>query len=170
AESEQRFALELRFGPYHPSVDDEFPGTRPYATAFGADNKPLYVGIEFDWQLLRIPKLGTLGPGFGWGYTHSSAAATRVSDGQPSPETTTLTIMPMYAVGVLRVDVFARELGIPIVPYAKAGLGYGLWWSGNDVQTLGKGHSWGTEFALGGMLLLDSLDEHAAVELDNEWG
>jgi hypothetical protein len=142
----------------------------PYATAFGADNKPLYLGLEFDWQVLRIPMVGTLGPGFGWGYTKSSGTATYVNTGLPSPERTALTIMPMYAVGVLRIDVLARETAIPLVAYGKAGLGYGLWWSGNDVATLGKGHTWGTHFALGGMLLLDAFDEHGATELDNGFG
>ncbi len=169
-ESPQHFAIELRFGPYHPDVDDEFPQSKPFATAFGADRHPFYAGFEFDWQIFRIPKFGTLGPGFGLGYTHVSANATKVSDGKPSPEMTTLGILPMYAVGVLRVDVVARETAIPIVPYGKAGLGYALWWSGNDVGTQGKGHSWGTQYGLGAMLLLDSFDEHAAVELDNEWG
>ena len=169
-ESPQRFAIELRFGPYHPDVDDEFPQDRPYARAFGADNKPLYGGLEFDWQILRIPKIGTLGPGIGWGYTRSSGTATKVSDGQPSPEMTYLSIMPMYAVGVFRLDFLARETAIPLVAYGKAGLGYGLWWSGNDIRAQAKGHTWGTHFAVGGMLMLDVFDEHAAVELDNEWG
>jgi hypothetical protein len=169
-ESPQRFAVELRFGPYHPTVDDEFPTERPYATAFGEDKKPFYFGVEFDWQMLRIPKIGSLGIGAGWGYTNSSGTALRQSDKKPSPEMTFLRIMPMYGVGVFRLDFLARETAVPLVAYGKAGLGYGLWWSGNDIDTQGKGHTWGTHFALGGMLLLDSLDEHAAVELDNEWG
>jgi len=169
-ESPQKFAVELRFGPYHPTVDDEFPLDKPYARAFGADRKPLYFGVEFDWQMLRIPKLGSLGIGGGWGYTSTSDTATFVSNGKPSPELTFLRIMPMYGVGVFRLDFLARETAIPLVAYGKAGLGYGLWWSGNDIDTKGKGHTWGTHFALGGMFLLDSLDEHAAVELDNEWG
>ena len=169
-ESPQRFAIELRFGPYRPTVDDEFPLEKPYATAFGADKKPFYFGAEFDWQMLRVPHVGSLGIGAGWGYTSSSGTATKVSDGTPSPEMTFLRIMPMYGVGVFRLDFLARETAIPLVAYGKAGLGYGLWWSGNDIDTKAKGHTWGTHFALGGMLLLDALDEHAAVELDNEWG
>jgi hypothetical protein len=169
-ESPQRFAIELRFGPYRPTVDEEFPDAKPYATAFGADKKPFYFGAEFDWQMLRVPHVGSLGIGAGWGYTSSSGTATKVSDGSPSPEMTFLRIMPMYGVGVFRLDFLARETAIPLVAYGKAGLGYGLWWSGNDIDTKGKGHTWGTHFALGGMLLLDALDEHAAVELDNEWG
>jgi len=169
-ESPQRFALELRFGPYHPDVDDEFPQTKPYETAFGPNRRPIYVGLEFDWQLFRIPKVGTIGPGLGWGYTNTSGTAALVSTGGPSAEQTSLSIMPMYGVGVLRIDTLARETAVPLVGYAKLGLGYGLWWAGNDLGTQSKGHSWGTHVALGGMLLLDAFDEHAAVELDNEWG
>jgi hypothetical protein len=73
-------------------------------------------------------------------------------------------------VGVFRFDTLARETVIPLVGYAKAGLGYGLWWTGNNVGTQGKGHTWGTQFALGGMFLLDSIDPHSAAEMDNEWG
>jgi hypothetical protein len=169
-ESIQRFALELRFGPYRPTVDEEFPAQRPYENAFGPDKKPFYFGLEFDWQFLRIPKFGTLGAGAGWGYTRSSGTARFVGTNQPSAEETNLSIMPMYGVGVLRVDFLARETVVPLVAYGKAGLGYGLWWSSNDISAQGKGHTWGTHFALGAMLLLDALDEHSAVELDNEWG
>jgi len=169
-ESPQRFALELRFGPYHANVDEQFPAAQPYAAAFGADRKPLYVGVELDWQFLRVPQLGTLGAGLGWGYTTLGGVETNVVTGEATPGETRLTIMPMYGVGVFRLDFLARETAIPLVGYAKAGLGYGLWRTSNDVGTQGKGHTWGTHFALGGMLLLDALDEHSAVELDNEWG
>lgn len=65
--SAQNFALELRFSPYYPRVDEE-PGLRgtPFKDRFG-DNPRLYVGLEFDWQVLRIPYIGTIGPGFGAG-------------------------------------------------------------------------------------------------------
>jgi len=167
-ESPQRFALELRFGPYRPRIDEQWPAERPYYNAFGDDDR-LFIGLEFDWQLFRIPKVGTIGPGLGWQYTHMSARA-KLPSGEDSAEDTNLSIMPMYAVGVLRVDVLARETAIPLVGYGKAGLGYGLWWTSNDIATQGKGHTWGTHFALGGMLLLDAFDQHAAVQLDNEWG
>lgn len=166
----QRFAFELRFGAYRPHVDDQFPQDKPFERAFGPDRSPFYLGLEFDWQFFRIPKVGTLGAGFGWGYSTTTGNAADSATGEPSPEDTTLSVMPMYGVGVFRLDYLARETVIPVVGYVKAGLGYGLWWASNDISTQGKGHTWGTHFALGGMLLLDALDEHAAGELDNEWG
>jgi hypothetical protein len=167
-ESPQRFAFELRFGPYRPQIDDTFPQSKPYETVFGTDRRVMF-GLEFDWQIYRIPYVGTIGPGIGWSYTHMSATAIR-ADGQPSVEETGLGIMPTYGVGVLRIDGLARQTGIPLVGYGKAGLGYAWWWTGNDMETQRRGHTWGTQFALGGMFLLDIIDSHSSVEIDNEWG
>jgi hypothetical protein len=168
-ESKQFAAFELRFGPYSPKIDDPFPTSKPYESVFGTDHRVL-VGLEVDWQALRIPHFGTLGPGFGWSYTHMTAQAFITGTTTPSAEETNLAIMPMYGVAVLRFDELARNGGIPLVAYGKAGLGYGLWWTGNDVDTVRRGHTWGTQFALGGMFLLDVLDTRAAFEIDNEWG
>ncbi|MCA9644954.1 MAG: hypothetical protein KC492_29900, partial [Myxococcales bacterium] len=116
-ESPQYGAVEVRFGRYVPNVDDEFNGAAtPYADTFGDDSRYL-IGLEFDWQLLRIPHFGSLGPGIGWGYTKSTAKAPLTSTGERSEQETSLTIMPMYLVGVLRVDVLAKDLDIPLVPY-----------------------------------------------------
>jgi hypothetical protein len=167
-ESPQHFALEIRLGPYVPQIDDTFPTDKPYESVFGTDRR-LAFGLEFDWQVFRIPFVGTIGPGIGWSYTHMSATALR-QDGTPSVEETGLGIMPMYGVGVLRLDALARETGIPLVGYGKAGLGYALWWTGNDQETQRRGATLGTQFALGGMFLLDIIDQHSATEIDNEWG
>jgi hypothetical protein len=186
-ESPQNFALEFRFAPYKPRVDDapELHGT-PYADAFG-DNPRLEIATEFDWQALRIPHLGTLGPGVGVGYTSISRKAL-IKGCTPSPqnscesaEDTSLEIFPMYAVVVLRADVVMRELHIPLVPYVKGGLGFAFWrasntlgtssatdGSGNDVS--GKGHTWGTHIAAGLALHLNEFDNAAAVNLDNSVG
>jgi hypothetical protein len=181
AESKQTAAFEIRFGRYNPSVDDEFnasPG--PYREMFGTD--PRYsIGIEGDWQVLRIPHVGTLGPGFGASYTKSTAGSFLTRDlligGFTRPgEKNSLIIFPLYAVGVLRVDVLAREMRIPFVPYAKLGLGLGLWRVSNGGGTAkvdgvsGSGLSYGPQFALGGMLLLDFLEPTAAKEMDNNVG
>lgn len=175
-ESPQRFALELRLGPYVPRIDDEFSnGQRPFHDTFG-DGKGFYIGAEFDWQALRIPYLGTLGPGFSFGYTSRSGKAKLSGTTEDSAQETSLLILPMYAVGVLRVDVLARHLSIPIVPYGKAGLGFGLWSasSGEGVSNrdgvAGRGRAWGTHFALGAMLQLDFLEPDVALAFDEESG
>jgi hypothetical protein len=175
-ESPQTAAFEARFGRYRPGVDNEFSGATPFQSTFGDDTR-YSIGFEVDWQALRIPSLGTLGPGVGWGYTSFSADAF-LSDGTGrASQETSLEIMPMYLVGVLRADVFAKEFSIPLVPYAKLGLGYALWWTGDGSGTSedpngfkGRGASYGLHYALGGMFLLDVLDRTSAVELDNAIG
>src|SRR5262245_48792899 len=80
--SPQHFAFELRFGAYSPRIDQEkyLPaGATPYKSVFN-DNPMFYFGLEFDYLPLRIPWVGLIGPGFGWGRTRTSTAA-NFSDG-----------------------------------------------------------------------------------------
>jgi hypothetical protein len=178
--SAQNAAIELRFGRYVPRVDDgvESPVFEDF---FGDDNRYL-LGFELDWQIWRAPYVGTLGVGAGWGYTSISApnqptGQEGVPNEQPIAQESTLSIMPMYAVGVLRVDVLSRQLGVPLVPYGKLGLGYAFWWVNDGIATArnnegvaGKDISVGTHAALGGMLLLDTFDPVAARAMDAEAG
>jgi hypothetical protein len=174
-ESPQNIAVEIRFGPYRPRVDTEFDGATPFEDTFGKDKRYLF-GFEVDWQLLRIPKLGTLGPGFGWGFTKFDGFGFRQVDGSRSEEETSFKVMPMYLVGVLRVDVLARETPVPLVGYGKLGLGAAPWWASHGGGTsrtagqVGRSISYGYQFALGAMLLLDPLDREAAIELDSNAG
>jgi hypothetical protein len=174
-ESAQYGVFEARFGPYYPRVDHSVTGT-PFKDTFG-DSKRYMFGLEGDWQALRIPHLGTLGPGLGWGYTRATGRARLTA--QPdvlSDEDTALSIMPFYLVAVFRADVFMREFGVPLVPYAKLGMGYALWWASDGGSTsnqngvAGKGISYGPQYALGGMFLLDFLDQQTARDADNSLG
>ncbi len=177
--SPQNYAFELRLGPYQPQVDDEFSsGKTPFKDTFG-DGKGFHIGFEIDWQALRIPYVGSFGPGFGLGWTRRSATA-KVAEGahagEDSAQSTSLLIIPMHLDGVLRVDVLSREAKIPLVPYGKLGLGFAFWRAASDngVSTadgeVGKGRTWGTHLALGGMLHLDPLDPSAAMGFDEELG
>jgi hypothetical protein len=174
-ESKQNFAFELRLGPYLPRVDEEFSGKTPFATAFG-NNHSFYFGFELDWQAVRIPYLGTLGPGFSWGYTSRSTNAKLSGTQTDSAEQTKFSVMPMYLAAVLRVDALAREAGVPLVPYGKFGLGLGLWSASNDLGVserdgvTGRGRSWGTNAAVGGMFLLDVLERSRALTFDESVG
>jgi hypothetical protein len=179
-ESPERFTLEVRFGLYHPRVDSAFSnGDSPYRDIFG-DTANFEIAVEFDWQAYRIPHFGTIGPGFGAGYTEASALAPLVV-AQPngnnlSAESTSLTIFPMYGVAVLRADVLDRELHIPLVPYGKLGLGWGLWRATDALGTsshdgrLGEGTTLGFHAALGLAFDLNVLDLAAARGFDNSVG
>lgn len=183
--SSQQFTFELRFGQYFPEVDNK-PGLRkdaannlPYDAVFGhdakgasRDNDQFYFGVELDYLPFRIPYVGAIGPGLGWGFTHVSSIARLSSDVTKDSGTSTgFTIMPMHLSAVVRFDELMRRTGVPIVPYAKLGLGLGIW-MGSPVpgDFTGTGATWGTHFALGGMLSLNFLDPRAAARLDETTG
>lgn len=182
-ESPQHFALELRFSAFTPDIDKDpaLGGQNPYQAAFGS-NDHLMFGAEFDWQAARIPHVGTLGPGLGVGYVKISRPAQFVNpQDQTSPpaEDTTLEILPFYAVGVLRADAVWRELHVPLVPYAKLGLGLAFWRASNTLGTsryphdqgvAGLGHTFGGQFAIGLGLNLNVFDPYAARNFDESAG
>jgi hypothetical protein len=175
----QRFAFELRFGPYYPAIDDEFGGAGPYQQVFGNSGKFSF-GFEFDWQALRIPWVGTIGPGVGWTFMSTSAHAFKLGTTDRSTVDTSLTIMPMHVSAVLRLDELFRRTGVPVVPYGKVGFGMATWSTSIQDETskvkvsgrevLGRGLSFGLHWAVGGMLALDWLSPRSMATLDAETG
>lgn len=179
-ESPQDYALEFRFSPYRPDVDSEpgLGGRRPYADVFGGNSRVL-VGAQFDFQLLRIPHVGTLGPGLGLSYTTMSARAklaTARAGAEFSDESTSLEIFPAVLLAVLRIDALSRELRIPLVPYLKAGVAAARWRATNESGTssqggiAGKGTTYGTHVAAGLAFDLNVLDSYAARSMDSSLG
>jgi hypothetical protein len=176
--SPQNAAFEVRFGPYSPKIDDGL-ATPIYDDFFG-DGRRFMFGFEVDWQAFRIPFLGSLGIGAGWGYTQMSGTNLVQVVMNPPPtiaQESSLNIMPIHAVGVLRVDALARRYAIPLVPYGKLGLAAAFWWvndgigtATDDVGTRGQDISIGTQAALGGMFLLDILEPSSALAADVESG
>ena len=175
--SAQHFALEIRVSPYYPQVDDDpnLNGQKPFDNNFG-DKARVLLALELDWQTLRIPHFGTLGPGIGVGSV-SMSRSVQTATGRTSGDETSLSIYPFWGVAVLRADVLWRDLGFPLVPYAKGGVGLGIWRASNAGGTArtaegvsGKGKSWGTNFAVGLSLALDSLDRGASRSMDNAIG
>jgi hypothetical protein len=192
--SPQYFTFEVRFGAYKPEIDKQFASSSapPYQATFG-DSLRFYFGLELDVLPLRIPYVGAIGPGIGWGFTRSSAPApfsdvkapkSCAVDNNPeycSAETTSLTIMPMHASAVLRIDELMRRTNIPVVPYGKIGFALAYWRASNDLGTEqytkkngevvdGIGLSLGMHFAVGGMLSLNFIDPRSAARLDEATG
>jgi len=187
-ESPQHFAIELRLSPFfYPDVDSDpsLHGCTPFMSVFGP-GKTALLSAEFDWQALRIPHVGTLGPGVGIGYatfsgnaplaTANGSGGCLTSTSQSSGEQTSLNIYPFYAVAVFRVDGPWKDLGIPFVPYAKAGLAGALWQATNTLGTSnyggdkGQGYSMGAQLAIGLAFNLNVLDPYAAREFDESMG
>jgi hypothetical protein len=184
--SPQNFAIELRLAPYLPDIDSDpsLHGCTPFAQVFGT-SPSIFVGGEFDWQALRIPHFGTLGPGLGFGTVSFNANAPNAGGNSSgclsassgtSGESTSLTIYPGYLVAVLRVDVLWKDLGVPLVPYAKLGPAIGFWQAANTLGvsnsggSKGEGYSLGSQLAIGVGLNLNVFDEHAARNFDETMG
>ncbi len=154
-ESSQRFAVEIKFGPYSPNIDaSQGLHGHPFADLFPPDpgkSRPpgkLLTQVEFDYQFLRKP-WGNFAIGNTAGYyrrtTHSFAYVTDPATGNPttpcttgdagncmrSGDTTALNIVPLSIMAVYRFDYLARRYKIPFVPYMKIGLAYYIWWIEN---------------------------------------
>ncbi len=179
-ESPQHWELELRFSPYSPRIDDE-PGLKgtPYKDTFGTMKRLLF-SLELDYQALRIPYVGALGPGLSVGYTQMTDSSFR-TNGTRSTEDTDLSLYPFYGVAVLRLDEAWRRAGVPLVPYGKLGLGYTIWKISNPGGTAtvtdaagnvtkGFGGTWGVHGAVGLQFAMDVLDRGAVRNLDTAVG
>ncbi len=156
-ESSQRFAFELKFGPYSPNIDASpgLNGNKPFADLFPPDSgksRPpgrLLTQAEFDYQFLH-KWYGNFAIGNTVGFyrrtTHSfaynmvpgnpmQACSTNPNDTtnqcSRSGDTTALNIVPLSIMGVYRFDYLARRWKIPFVPYFKIGIAYYVWWIEN---------------------------------------
>ena len=177
--SPQRWAIELRFGPYYPDVDAEFkgdPAVGPHQRYFGT-GKRLMTQLEVDYQFFR--RFGTLAAALQVGYYSETANSFEVGSDKRSADETSLTLFPTALSLVYRFDVAARRWSIPVVPYAKAGLSYTMWRvsdsNGNTAKSdmpggTGRGGTLGWQAAAGASLMLDFLDPGSARELDSGSG
>lgn len=185
-ETPQNFAAEIRLGQYLPDVDSESGlAGRPFEETFGT-KKRWMIGGAFEWQAIRIPYFGTIGPGGSFGYTRLTARAFVDPAAQGAPQAgrlpdrsgdeTTMVLLPIFAYGVARVDTFDRNLGIPIVPYVKAGLGCALWRSEGATGTsrvdgvAARGYTFGYMLAGGVAFNLNPLDPYTAKNFDSGVG
>jgi len=172
-ESPERFTLELRGGPYVPTdsiVDPQSGGARTFDLSFGSDDGPL-LGLEFDVHILRIPYLGPIAIGGAFGWVRYSARATAANGSSANiTEETSLTLLPLSALGVLRIDVLARELSIPLVFTGKLGYDWIPWTADTGDVTEGEGIAHGFRWAAQAALELDFFEPRAARSMDEEWG
>jgi hypothetical protein len=173
----QRFAVELRFGPYRPDVDSEFDGARhPYQDFYG-NGAHLMTQLEVDYELFH--RIGTFAVGAGIGY-YSVSGTSPVANGTglPSGDQSTLKVIPLSASAVYRFDYFLERRKFPLVPFAKVGLDWGYWQitDGNDEIATdgrggrGRGGTLGWHAAAGMAFVLDFFDPEAARDFDADLG
>jgi hypothetical protein len=155
------WAFEFKLGPY-------LPGNSGQKQAFKGDDGWL-LSLEVDVTCWHIPYLGQLNVGAGWGWAKYDGKATDTS-GNKTSETTSLTIYPLSALGVLRVDTLARYTSVPLTFAGKIGYDLVRWTAATgkrtDANGLNKGLRWGMQAAFE----LDFFDHTAARRLDEEFG
>lgn len=189
----QRFALEFKMGPFLPDVDRTYdgPGLGPYATIFGrTDANGMAVdqpkafpmpAIAFDWQFLYLA--GPLGVGVQAGFFRDKAQALLANpeEGESlrsAADETRFAMIPLALLVSYRLEILPDRLRVPLVPYAKAGLAYSLYWvksgSGNIARNsrgeAGRGGVPGFQVNAGAMLRLDFIEPGTAKKLDNLTG
>ncbi len=167
------FYFELRFGLYSPDLDGDPAASTAYEKYFGSD--PLfYFGLELDWLPVYIPYVGSLGPGFGWGFASASGKTKVQGTDTEAGSDTGLTLFPMHLSAVFRADGILRELHVPVVPYIKGGFGFVNWSaSGPNADVAAKspeGTSTGLHLAVGGALALNAFDRSAAMAMHQATG
>jgi hypothetical protein len=162
-ESPQRFALEIKFGPYSPNIDQSphlgeigghpFDDVFPHAPGKTRPPGRLLTQVEFDYQFLH-KSWGSLGVGHTIGYYRRTSHAFQYKDAlntppdpcypvetcQRSGDGTSFNMVPVSLLLVYRFDYLARRWKIPFVPYVKGGLGYYMWWIENGGGFLSFAH------------------------------
>jgi hypothetical protein len=169
-ESPELFTLELRIGPYEPDV-----GNDSFSQAYPDDDGPL-LGAELDFIAFRLKEVLMLGVGASIGFANYSGEAPSRdawesgNQVQRTDEETDFDLIPLAALGVLRVDALARKLSIPFIFTGKIGYRWAIWSSegggGGDDSGVSPGLIWAAQIALD----LDFFDRRAARLMDEEWG
>lgn len=191
-ESPQRFGLEVKFGPYLPSIDRNYTGggLGPYANVFGeqgddgiATAQPkqgLFSVLGFEWQFYHLGGSFSLGTTIGIFRDTAQALQLEPNDAgsfRNAADQATFNVVPITVLLGYRFELLADRFKVPLVPYARGGLGYGFWWAtkGGDISTTAdgqktRGGSLGWQANLGLMLRLDFIDRSSAVDLDRNTG
>jgi hypothetical protein len=133
-----RWHVGVRLGPYVPGIDAQVgtknsEGRGPYQAMFGGYN----IMPMLDVDRVLWDRLGQLGAGISIGYLSKSAKAFQTkpypgdTDIFPRSEgdNTSFHLIPLVVSAVYRFTYPDDEYGIPLIPYARAGIGYYVWWS-----------------------------------------
>ncbi len=163
----------LRLGPYVPDIDAQFEGTgSPYAEMFGGYQ--ILPMIDVDRILWR--GFGQLGVGGTIGYMQKSAKAWQDGSTPGDPmrprsegDDTTFRLIPAAVTAVYRLTVLDDNWGIPLVPYARGGLSYYVWWfrtngrtSRTEAGDKARGGTLGVQGAIGLSIRAERVDSDAA--------
>lgn len=175
AESPRDMILEIKFGPFRPSIDSEFGGkASPYKDTMGGGSV-LMTQIEYEYELYN--HIGVAAVGASVGYARDTGTA-RLSDGKASNDPTAFNVIPLALSAVYRFDYLAHKYRIPFVPHLKAGFDYYIWWIKNSVGkvaktkdgAVGQGGTFGGHVTFGLAFHMDFLSPEMAQTFDVDMG
>jgi len=165
--SPEMFAFEIRVGGYQPDGPGGFD--EAFQESFGDEIGPM-VGLELDVLPFRIPYVGMIGLGLRFDWAKYSGKARSLDPNAEVSQSQEFRVFGLPVLAVLRVDVLARELNVPVVFTGK--LGFHTVFSTIDNGSrrehsgVSNGLSWGAQVALE----LDFINPSRARTLDDEWG
>ena len=163
-ESPENFAIEFRIGPYNPEMEDN----DAFETFFGEDSGPL-LALELDLIAYRIPDILYLAGGGGIGWMNFDGK-TRDELGAETSEETSLEVIPLNLLGVVRIDALPRKLSVPVIFTGKLGYQWARWSTESGGADEEAGWSVGLLWAVQLGLDLDTFEPSAARNMDEEWG
>ncbi len=175
AESPRDMVLEIKFGPFRPSIDSEFGGrASPYKDVMGGGSI-LMSQVEYEYEFYN--RVGVVAIGASFGYARDKGTA-RLADGQASNDSTTFHLIPLSLSAVYRFDYLAQNFRVPLVPQVKAGFDYYLWWITNAVGQVarskdgaaGQGGTFGGHVSVGLAFHMDFLSPDMAQTFDADVG
>jgi hypothetical protein len=162
--SPEHFVLELRAGPYQPNME----GNSAFDRYFSEDNGLLFA-VELNVVALRLPDVLYLAGGGRIGSAGYDGKTLSETD-ETTSEETSLTLLPLDLMVVLRVDALARKLSVPFILTGKIGYEWNHWTTKTGGEDVHMGWSVGLAWAMQFAIDLDALDSTAARNLDEEWG
>jgi hypothetical protein len=126
----------IRVGPYIPAIDAQLGmptggADGPYEQMFGGYSIMPVLDLErFLWT-----RMGQLGVAFSIGYMGKKAHPWQAGSSPSDPnrprangDDNSFRLFPLSLGAVYRFSYLDDEYGIPVVPYARGGLAYYIWW------------------------------------------
>ena len=196
-ESPRIGTANFRFGTYVPEIDSEFSDglTTPFADIYG-DGKLWLFRAEAGY--LIFDKFGSIFLTTEVGYGSIDGSGIESATGEFSNDETSMHFLPISVNLIYQFDILARKMSFPLIPYARFGYDYWIWWitdgagdvadrsSLNDAPACealpcapspdyevisdGMGATQGYHVGGGIRLMLDPFASKMAKDFDNEMG
>jgi hypothetical protein len=173
AEPQPRWNVGIKVGPYTPGIDQQDSKGDPFDDMFYG----LMWLPQLDVDFLVWRGSGQLGIGGSAGYAGKTGKAYLDDDTRSPGDKTSFRMVPLAATATYRATQLDDLYGIPLVPYARGGLAYYIWWmtapSGNIARFIeadgstnkAAGASLGLVGAVGLAIRAERLDRDAALSM-----